>query len=169
MALSRCAQDILCLLPDAVVDIDLPNKLTLELGPRALSRATLDDILDSFGSDAHAEINFETRQLVLTRKQVSFKPLKPIKSGLKGTTESEREAVQFADQMQVIDFDRLIPEFELHSSDNHVLLHIKHLLCVSHNALLLQLPPKCGCIFDMNECTVVVTFPKVNKRKRSRD
>ena len=169
MALSTCAQDILTLLPHALVDIDLPNKLTLELGPHTLSDKTLSNILDSFGSDAHATINFETQHLTLTREKVSFKKLKSINSGLKGTTESEREAVQFADQMQVIDFDYLIPEFDLQSFDNHVHLQIKHLLCVSHNSLATQLPPKCECIYDVNEGVILIKFPKVNKRKRSRD
>ena len=169
MALSTCAQDILTLLPHALVDIDLPNKLTLELESHTLSQATLSDILDSFGSDAHAEINFETQQLILSRKQVNFKPMKAIKSGLKGTSDSEKEAVQFANQMQVIDFDRLIPEFELQSSESHVHLHIKHLLCVSYNALAKQLPPKCGCVFDMKKNIIVVSFPINNKRKRSCD
>ena len=169
MALSTCAQDILTLLPHALVDIDLPNELTLELEPRTLSQATLNDVLQSFGSDAHAEINFETQQLTLTRRTINFKPLKAIKSGLKGTTESEKEAVQFADQMQVIDFDRLIPEFELQSSEGGVHLHIKNLLCVSYNALAKQLPPKCGCVFDIKKSVIILSFPNNNKRKRSCD
>ena len=145
MAISACAKDILALLPDSLLDIDLPNEVSFELGMRVLSASKLHDVCTIFGDGVQCSIDFEHKMLLLTRNRVTFKQLRAVKSGLIATTESERAAVAFANNLDVIDYDSLVPEFHMESVSDATLLHIRRLLRVSHTTLLHQLPAACSC------------------------
>lgn len=166
MAITTCAQDILKLLPGSLLDIDLPNEITVVLGVDMLSDAILQEVYTLFGDASEGAIDFENKTLSVTRQRITFKQLRAVKSGLVGTTESERAAVTFADELDVIDYDRLVPTFAMSSSSAGTVLRIQNLLRVSHNALIAQLPPTCSCAYDIENGEVRVTFPTVNKRKR---
>ena len=85
MALTTCAQDILALLPNSLIDIDLPNEITIELGMRMLPGSTLHTVCTLFGDGVQCTIDFEQKMLLLTRRRVRFKVAHKV--GLTATTE----------------------------------------------------------------------------------
>lgn len=170
MAISQCAEDILKLLPPgSLIEMDNPPEhLTVVLPPDfKLSNIELDAIYGKFGDHTACVVDFENNTLELSRNTAAFKPLKPVPSGLNATTESERAAVAFADTMDVIDFDRLIPHWHLNSKLDCTELVLSQLLRVSHDALEKQLPLPCtSLIYNMQSGEIVIQFRKTNKRKR---
>ena len=169
MALSQRAKDILELLPGALIEIDKPpNHLTVVLPATCkLSKTTLDAIYARFGNDTACVIDFENGTMELSHHATAFKPLQKRPSGLQATTESERAAVAFADAMDVIDFDRLIPQWHLHSKSDCTELVMSQLLRVSHDALDQQLPSSCtSLVYNVQTGEIVLHFIKINKRKR---
>jgi len=165
MALSRRAVDVLGILSQgSLVDMDTKEELTIEVRDR-LTSSTLRKVYEAAGPDIHGTIDFDSRMLRLTRKRVHFVSKLTFKSQLRATTEGEREAVAFADKLAVIDVDDLIPSWRLESTDC-TNLHIGRLLCVSHDALLRQVPPDVPFYYDLKSKEIVVQFPLMKKRKR---
>ena len=165
MALSRRATDVLGVLDaGSMVDTDTDDELTLEVRGR-LTSSTLTKVYAAAGPDTHGVIDFEHMMLRLTRQPIHFASKLTFKSMLRATTEGEREAVAFADKLTVIDVDDLIPSWRLETTDC-TNLHIGRLMCVSHDALLKQVPSGVPFYYDLKKKDIVVQFPLTNKRKR---
>lgn len=170
MALSHAAQDVLRVLPDgSLVELDeLPTKLSIAVPDTTiLSAGTMDRMLQCFTYDVFAIVDFERSTVELTNTKATFKKMAPLNFQLTATTESEKIAVRFANRMDVIDFDFLVPELRISNTDECTLLHISKLLRISHHALADQLEESSTLQYNMDTQEIILTFPKTNKRKRS--
>jgi len=175
MAVSGAARDIRAALGDgAYVDRDTTNHISLEVpNLRWLSEETIDTIAGMFRGHRdcpiHCGVDLESSVVNLKAGGCTFdEPAKPRKTGLVGTTESEKMLVQVASSLGTIDFDDLIPVFELHDSDQHSILHILGLLHVSHDSLLHHTKGYSDLTvrYDMQNKSVHLLLPRLSKRKR---
>jgi len=174
MALSKEGRDILNLLPsETYVEVETDYRIELEVAPDFIIDGELIQHMCRLYRHGSAEpvrcsIDFLHRTIQLRRGGVVVVERCSRASGLTAVTESERAAVNAADQIGVIDHDDLIPTFAMETDDAHTTLMISGLVHISHDALLhgLRDLPQCGVQYNMGDSTVSVRLPRANKRKR---
>ena len=173
MALSDAARDILALLPrDTYVGRETDDGIELEVPPTCIGCSTLARMREAF-RDGNAQpvrcsIDFGQKSIQLKRGGIVIVEHTPVASGLTGTTEGEKAAIDVADHMGVIDHDDLVPVFTMDITDTHIRLNIQGLVNVCHDALEYYLKdhPEHTLEYDMAQSMVTVLLPRQNKRKR---
>ena len=168
MSTTSIAKDILDVYPDAYIGIDCADKIEFELNTTTVLPSTqVSQFVKLFGPNAACSVNLESKLVTISTTSVKFKKFPLLKSKLVATTESEKAAVQFADALNVIDFDYLTPEFSLESTDVRTLLRIRNLICINHNELMRHIEnPSVECVYHFAQQQIVISFPKSSKRKR---
>jgi len=174
MALSQLARDILASLPtDSFVEADTPSDMSIEVpSDSVISEYTIIRICEIFRNIRHDPVRCSVD---LTRHTIHLKTggcvfTEPIyhKCDLVASTESEKTAVQIADNLGTVDHDDLVPHFAMNTDEKNTVLKLANLLHVSHDAILhyTRGTPNIQVQYDMSLRTVCLLIPRHNKRKR---
>ena len=154
--------------------VDTPLHLSIEVTElRWISEETIATMSAHFRGHRdcaiHCSVDLEASIVNLKAGGCTFnEPAKPRKTGLKGTTESEMTLVKIASEIGTIDFDDLVPTYELHDSAHHSILQIQGLLHVSHDCLRHYTKgyDDLTVRYDIQNKSVHLMLPRLAKRKR---
>ena len=177
MALTPCTRDILALLPrDTYVERETDTLLEIEIPQHCrMTGAKIAAICRLFRGDkvepVRCSIDFASSCVCLKRGGCTFTDATYRRSGLTGSTESEKLLVKIADHMGTIDHDDLAPVYELTTDDDNARLNLAGLIHVSHDAVehYTREYSSSKLEYDMSQSTVSVLVPRANKRKRDSD
>jgi len=172
MALSKQAMDVLATLEcdsRCYVDFDTPEHLSIELPPeQVLTGAKVERARTAWGAEeSRVSIEFNTHRFHIKKTTNALK-ISPCDCELpEATTPTERAAVDFARSLGVIDYDDLVPQYELSTCETHTNLNITGLLHVIHDTLQQQVDSHaCTIHYRMADGSIAARFPRVYKRKR---
>ena len=175
MALTSRTRDILALLPtgtyvdrdtDASLEIELPDEYTVT-GDKITAMCRI--FRGEQAELVRCSIDFANSSICLKRGGCTFTDTTYRRSGLTGSTESEKVLVALADHMGTIDHDDLAPEYALTTDETYTRLDIAGLINVSHDAVAYYTRehPSSKLEYDLSQSTVSVLVPRANKRKRT--
>ena len=172
MSLTQEAVDVLRTLPSGgktYVMTDTDNVLQVGLASDScISSRQLEDARQAWStSPSVISVNLDACEVMFCRGSAEIEHV-PCSSVLPdATTASEKKAVELASRLGVIDFDDLLPEYELRTHEAHTELNVSGVMRVNHNILQhYTQTEKCTLTYRFKQSDVCILFDRENKRKR---